>query len=115
MGDQNIDQSRQQSKGGMVASAFRPMVKNTLQGFFDLTLQSGITIKECSWHRSETGDKEWVGLPGRAQIDKSGVARKDANGKILYSPAVTIDDRTRRDKFNSQALAALAALISNGA
>lgn len=112
MTDTKIGETSAKSKPSMTASNFRPLQKNTLQGFFDLTLQSGMCIKECSWHKST--DKEWIGLPGKPQLDRDGNVRRDPNGKIIYTATVTIDDRATRERFMAQALQAVYAIADHG-
>ena len=95
----------------IVASDFRPMQRNTLQGFVTLTLEpSGIVLHDCAIHRKE--GREWIGLPGRPQIDRDGQPRKDsATGKQLYVAIVEIPDRDARERFQQAALAAVHELI----
>jgi hypothetical protein len=54
------------------ASDWRPHASNTLRGFFNLTLPSGLVFNDYTYH--EQGDKRWVGLPGKPQIDADGRA-----------------------------------------
>jgi len=88
----------------MIASNFREHVKNTLRGFFDIELPSGLTLKDCSLH--EKGAQRWIGLPGKAQIDSEGRHASDPNtGRKLYVTVVEIKDRGRRKRFQAAALA----------
>jgi hypothetical protein len=85
-------------------------VKNTLQGFFDLELPSGLMLKDCSLH--EKDGKRWIGLPGKAVVDSKGCHATDPNtGKKLYVMIVEIRDRGRRERFQVAALAAVDALL----
>ena len=43
------------------ASDWRGLERNTLRGFFRLTLPSGIQINDCTFH--EKGESRWIGLP----------------------------------------------------
>jgi hypothetical protein len=57
------------------ASDWRPKVSNTLQGFVDLELEpSGLALRDCTYHKHADG-REWVGLPGKPQIDRDGAAQ----------------------------------------
>ena len=97
------------------ATDWRPIAKNTLVGFMTLELQpSGLVLNDCSFHRHQDG-REWVGLPSKPQLDKSGVQRKDPNtGKVLYTPVVEIKGKEARERFQEHAVAAINALINGG-
>lgn len=99
----------------ITASDWKPLEKNTLRGFVVLRLEpSGLVLRDCTLHRKE--GREWIGLPGRPQTDRDGQPRRDPNsGKVLYSPIVEIPDRGARERFQQAALAAVHALIGEGA
>ena len=85
---------------------FRPLQKNTLQGFVDLQLmKTGIIIRECTWHRQ--GDKEWVSFPARHY--------EDANGKTVWTPMVAFAEGATdaRQQFRKYAIAAIHAVAHN--
>jgi len=84
---------------------FTPVEKGALRGFADLALDSGLTVHDCLL--MESGGRRWVNLPGKPQLDKEQKPIRGADGKIAYSPVVSIPDRTRRDEFNAQGLAAI--------
>jgi hypothetical protein len=86
----------------MRASAWRPHQSGSLQGFFNLRLASGIVLNDLTLQ----GDKRWIGLPGKPQLE-DGRVRVGDNGKALYTPVVEIPDRQTRDRFTTQALAAV--------
>jgi hypothetical protein len=96
------------------ASDWRPFLRNTLVGFVKLTLEpSGLVLNECALHRKD--DREWIGLPGKPQIDRDGQPRKDpATGKLLYSPVVEIPDKQARDRFQRAAIGAVRVLLGDG-
>jgi hypothetical protein len=93
---------------GMVASDWRPIVRNSLQRFFNLRLPSGLTLNDCSLH--EMNGKRWIGLPSRPQLDAQGRQRVDDVGKKMYAPTVEIHKDTR-ERFQSAALAAVDKLL----
>lgn len=96
----------------MRASDWRPLVRNTLQGFFTLELPSGLILNECTYHKAPSGS-EWIGLPGRPQLDRDGMQRKDpATGKALYTPSVEIKGKQQRERFQAAALAAVHELLA---
>jgi hypothetical protein len=92
----------------MRATDWRPLQRGTLQGFVTLNLPSGLVIRDCTLHMS--GEKRWVGLPGKPQIDASGATRKGENGKVLYTPVVDIVP-SARERFQAEALRAVDRLI----
>lgn len=97
----------------MVASNFVAVERNTLKGFFTLTLASGLVLNGCTWHVKN--DKEWVALPGRPQVTADNQLRRDpATNKILYTPVVEVMGRQARERFQAQALAAVHQLIGEG-
>jgi hypothetical protein len=97
----------------MLATDWRAVVSNTLRGFFTLRLSTGIVLREVSYH--EQGDKGWVGLPGKPQLDDTGKHRTDpATGKKAYIPVVEIPDKDRRENFQRQALAAVDRMLEGG-
>ncbi len=95
----------------ITASNFRPMVRNTLQGFFTVKLApSGLVLRECSLH--ERDGKRWIGLPSKPQIDAEGRQRKDpTTGKGLWAPIVEIAGKDERAQFQQAALAAVDRLL----
>lgn len=100
-------------RGAFIAEDFRRVEKNTLRGFFDLVLPSGLVLKECSWHCQ--ADKQWIGLPGKPQLDRDGRHRVDDTGKRLYSNIVEIRGKEAASSFQRQALVALHALVGERA
>jgi hypothetical protein len=96
------------------ASDWRPMPRNTLRGFVTLTLEpSGLRLHDCALHRN--GDREWIGLPGKPQINRDGQQRKDpTTGKALYTPLVEVPDKDARERFQRAALAAVHELLDGG-
>jgi hypothetical protein len=78
-------------------SNWKPFEKNTLRGFFTLTLPSGMVLHQCSYFVK--GDSRWIGLPSQK------FAKKD--GSVTYTPMVEFTSREVADKFRDQAVAAL--------
>jgi hypothetical protein len=83
---------------------FQARVSNTLRGFVVLQLApSGIVLHGCSYH--EQGDRRWIGLPGKPQIDAEGRVRSDPEtGKTLNVPVVEIVGREARERFQTAAV-----------
>jgi hypothetical protein len=55
---------------------FKAFEKNTLRGFIEVELPSGMIVKEISWHQRD--DREWLGLPAR-QFEKEDGSKSWAN------------------------------------
>lgn len=72
--------------------------KNTLRGFFDLALPSGMIVKGCALQVK--GRRAWVGLPGRQYVNSSGAAS--------WANVIDFRDRTSMDRFQRVALDAAA-------
>ena len=96
------------------ASDWRPMQRNSFQGFVTLTLEpSGIVLHDCTFHRTSEG-KGWVGLPAKPQLDGERQHRKDpTTGKLLYTPVVEIRGKEARERFQAAALAAVHELLGD--
>lgn len=92
------------------ASDFKTLERNTLRGFLTLTLEpSGLVLRECSLHKMN--EKEWIGLPGKPQLDKEGRHRTDDKGKKLYVPVVELKDKATYARFQEAALVAVHTLL----
>jgi hypothetical protein len=77
--------------------AWRGCTKNTLLGFADIHLPSGLVIHGITIHRK--GERRWCGLPARPYETDS--------GSTLWSPIIEIPDRHVRERFEEMVLAAL--------
>jgi len=71
--------------------------KNTLRGFVDVELPSGMILKSMTWHQKD--DSEWIGLPAKEYI-------KD-DGSKSYSNLVDFKDRNLYYAFCDQVIGAL--------
>ena len=88
--------------------SFKPVRSNTLVGFIDLVVpEIHLRTREAPVHQSQ--GRRWVGLPGRSQIDKAGVARRDDKGKIAYVNILQFTSREAGDAFSDRAVAAVVA------
>ena len=83
-----------------VASDWKPHAKNTLLGFFTLTMPSGLLIKECSYH--ERDGKRWVSFPGKPY--------RGNDGETKYANIIEIFDKAVFAKFQEYACAAVEAI-----
>ena len=67
--------------------------KNSLRGFFDLALPSGMIVKGCTLHVSH--GRAWVAMPGRPYTD--------ANGAQAWSNLLDFRDRATKERFQELA------------
>jgi hypothetical protein len=81
----------------MIISNWKPFVKNTLRGFFTVTLPSGLIIHKCSLH--EKNGSRWVGLPAEKYTAK--------NGNATYSVLLGFTSADIADSFRDAVLEAL--------
>jgi thiosulfate reductase cytochrome b subunit len=80
-----------------MASAWTPYEKNTLRGFFDLELPSGLIIHGCTLHVK--GDSKWVGLPAQKVVR--------AGGEVGYVAILEFTNHATADRFRDLAIDAL--------
>jgi hypothetical protein len=87
---------------------FRPVERNTLLGFATVRIPAmRLTIRDVAIHTS--GDRRWVSLPAKPQLDADGVAiRKD--GKIQYVNIFHFDTKEVSDAFSAAVIRAAEAL-----
>jgi hypothetical protein len=76
---------------------WRGCAKNTLVGFVDVHLASGLLIRGITVHQK--GDRRWLGLPARSYETDSGAT--------AWSPVVEIPDHETRERFERLVLEAL--------
>lgn len=97
----------------MIAADWRPVVKNSLQGFFTLKMPSGLILCECMLH--ESNGKRWIGMPAKPQTHKDGTpVLSPRSGKPAWSPLVKIEDKQKHKVFQAAALAAIEKLLGKG-
>jgi hypothetical protein len=75
----------------------RRVEKNSLRGFFDLRLASGLVLRSCSLHLSH--NRWWIGMPAQSYTN--------ADGAQKWSAVVDFADARTRKRFQEIALAAL--------
>ena len=70
----------------LVAVNWKPFERNSLLGFLDQELPSGMILRGCQLLQSN--GRHWVGLPSKPAVDKSGAPVLGDNGKPIYRPIV---------------------------
>ncbi|MGI9073938.1 MAG: hypothetical protein ACR2JB_22075 [Bryobacteraceae bacterium] len=86
------------------ASEWKPLEKNTLRGFFKISMPSGLVIKDCMLH--ESNGSRWISLPGKSYSKPDG--SKDFVNIIDFA------SKTARNKFQTAALTAVDELLGVG-
>ena len=81
----------------IIVADWKPLIKNTLRGFFTAILPSGIVIHNLTVH--EKGEARWIGLPSREWTNDQ--------GEKQYAKLIEFADRRTADKFRDQVLEAL--------
>jgi hypothetical protein len=82
--------------------SFKPLTKNTLRGFCEVELPSGLRIREISIHQKS--GKCWAGLPARPVIDGEG-RHHLVDGKKQYSALLEWRSRDLSDEFSRRIVA----------
>ena len=72
----------------------KPMRKNSLLGFFDLEMPSGLIV--CGAMLFEKNGKRWVGFPSKEWTKQDGTKG--------YNPLLEFASREISDKFQAQVL-----------
>ena len=92
--------ARPAGKLRVTCESFRPLVRNTLRGFAEITIsEMRLKIRDVAIHQK--GDARWAQLPAKPQV-KDGALVKDAStGKIQYIPVLEFDSRAVADPFSS--------------
>jgi hypothetical protein len=82
----------------VTCESFRPLVRNTLRGFAEITIaELRLKVRDIAIH--EKGEARWAQLPSKAQI-KDGALVKDVTGKVQYIHVMDFDSREVRDAFS---------------
>jgi hypothetical protein len=82
---------------GIRITNWRPYQKNSLKGFFDASLPSGLQFHELMLH--ERNGSRWVAFPAREW--------KNGAGERQYARFVDFRDRESQDRFRDAVLTAL--------
>lgn len=85
--------------------SWRECRRNTLLGFGDLQMDSGLIVKDVSFHAKD--GSQWASPPGRPMLDADRKLLHDTDGKVAYSPVVDFADKAIRRKWSDAAVHAL--------
>lgn len=79
---------------------------NTLRGFADVQMPSGMQILEVGIHASH--GKAWASPPSKPQVGRDGVVLKDQEtGKTKYAPIILFASKEQRDRWSSYVINAM--------
>jgi hypothetical protein len=81
----------------MVLREWRPMRRNTLLGFADITLPIGLQIDDVAVH--SRGGRAWASLPARPVIEDGRLVIRD--GKPAYARILAWRSSDLADKFSA--------------
>lgn len=76
---------------------FRPHERNTLRGFFEVTLDNGMTLKGCTYH--EMGERRWIGLPSKQYTTEA--------GEPAWQPIVGFEEKRNAWSFSDACVKAI--------
>jgi hypothetical protein len=94
--------SQAESQPRLKLLSFKPHIKNSLRGFAEFELPSGLRLIDCPVLVSN--DKAWVSLPSKPILDREGRQKTDANGKLAYVPVVAWRDHDLQNRFSVAAV-----------
>ena len=92
---------------GIQIRDWRPMRKGSLLGFAKVEMTSGLILLDVTILTGERGP--WASPPSKPMIDRDGVAMKDTNGRVRYSPVVEFASKQVRERFSAAVVDALRA------
>ncbi|MBL6079701.1 hypothetical protein JMJ56_16910 [Belnapia sp. T18] len=85
---------------GLALIGWKPRVQNSLRGFADVKLSSGLIVHEIVVHAAN--GKAWANLPSKPMIGRDGqVMRDPTTGKPKYNPILEWTDRPTADRFSA--------------
>jgi hypothetical protein len=82
---------------------FKPVRRNTLRGFAEVRLPSGLIITDIVV--GEAGGRQWALLPSKPMLDRDGNPMREESGKLRYSPVVEWATPALRDEFSKRVVA----------
>jgi hypothetical protein len=85
--------------------AFAPRRQNTLAGFAEFRLPSGMILHDVGIHIA--GTSAWASLPGKPMLDRNDVVLRDDRGKIKYSNVIAFATKKMRDRFSEAIIEAV--------
>ena len=91
----------------VVILEWKPLLRNTLQGFAKIRLGKSMSIRDVAIHTKD--GKRWAALPSKPVLDQQGNVKRQDNGKPAYVPMIEWLDRDAADRFSDAVVAAMEA------
>ena len=89
----------------VVIEDWKPMQRNTLRGFGRVRMPSGMVFHDVTIHAMP--GKAWAMPASKPQVDKDGMALKDGDGKVKYSPIISFTSREIQTRWSDAVINAL--------
>jgi hypothetical protein len=86
-------------------TGWRPLHRNTLRGFVSIELAIGLQITDIAVHSK--GERSWVGLPARPQLEDGRHRVDPTTGKPVYTAVLVWKSRAIADQFSTAVLSEL--------
>ncbi len=83
----------------MTLKNFRAVSKNTLRGFAEIELPSGLILRDVAIHAHPAG-RFWAALPAAPMINAEGQHITNAAGKKQYATLLTWRTRDLADRWS---------------
>jgi hypothetical protein len=77
---------------------WRALRKNSLRGFATVELPPGLVIGDVAVGASH--GRAWALLPSKPMLDAAGLALRDEEGKVRYSPMLRWRDENLRSRWS---------------
>ena len=87
--------------------AWRPVQRNSLQGFATIQQPGGMVIADIAVH--ERDGKAWASPPSKPMLDRDGRQMRDAEGKARWSNLISFVDRATQATWSDAVVAAVRA------
>lgn len=90
----------------MIVEDWKPLGRNTLLGFCRVRLPSGMILHNVAVHTKN--GKFWSTPSSKPRLGRDGLQMRDpTTGKLLWSPIVSFEPNSVRDRFSAQVIEAL--------
>lgn len=94
------------SSHAIIIAEWTARISGTLRGFCTVQFPSGAIFHQCSVF--EKDGRWWASPAGKPMAGRDGTLLKDEiTGKTRYSPVVSFADKTVRNRWSDQVIAAL--------
>jgi hypothetical protein len=89
----------------VIIAEFRPFKRNTLVGFVNFEMPSGVIYRDWTVNRSE--GSAWVAPPSKSLVAKDGTPLLGKNNKQIWRRLVDFKDKETERLFSRAVIAAL--------